>query len=106
MATDFTTNAIKTSGGFVPSVTDTPIDVRSRIATIGDVETIPNPSVGLIFYVIDEDRFYYVQSLKDKVIGGLTLKNALVDGYKEFGGGSTSDLSCEVVEDDLDEVTI
>ena len=105
MATDFTTNVIKTSGAFSPSTTDTPVDVRSRIATIADVETIPNPSVGVIFYVIDEDKFYYVQSLKDKVIAGITIKNALVGTYKEFGGAS-SDFSYEIVEDGLEDVTL
>lgn len=104
MATDFD-KAIITGGAFKPSTIDTPVDVRSRIATIADVETIPNPFVSLIFYVMDEDKFYYVQSLKDKVIAGITIKNALVGTYKEFGG-SSSDLSYEVVEDGLEDVTL
>ena len=60
MATDFKKNAIVSGGGFVPSTSNTPLDIRSRINTISDVSSIPSPYIGMIFYVIDEDKYYKV----------------------------------------------
>ena len=51
MATDFTNNTIIISGGLKPQKADTPLDVRSRIETLEEVEKIPNPNIGMIFYV-------------------------------------------------------
>ena len=86
MSTDFSNNSttITSSGGLKPSVANTPIDVRTRIETIADVASIPLAYVGMIFYVVDEDKFYKVKSLKDKKIGPLVTKNALVDEYVEL----------------------
>lgn len=84
MATDFNKNAIMSKGGFVPSTTDTPIDIRSRINTISDVSSIPSPYIGMIFYVIDEDKYYKVQSLKDDTSGIIVKINASIDQYDEL----------------------
>jgi len=37
MATDFNVNALTSSGGFKPTTKDTPIDIRSRVATETDI---------------------------------------------------------------------
>ena len=58
-------------GSLIPSSKDTPLDARSRIDTIADVETIELPYVGMLFYVKDEHKFYVVNSLKSKVIVSL-----------------------------------
>ena len=79
MATDFEKNKMISSGGFIPNATDTPIDVRTRIETIGDMETIPNPYVGMEVYVKDEQCHYKVLSLKSKTINGVEVSNAVVD---------------------------
>ena len=51
MVTDFNKNSIVTNGGIKPATKNTPADVRTRIETIGDVESIPLPYVGMIFYI-------------------------------------------------------
>ena len=84
MATDFTTNTTSTKGGFKPSSVDTPIDVRTRIETLSDIETIPLPYVGMVFYVRETGKRYEVLSLKDKKSGMSTTKDAMVDEYREM----------------------
>ena len=84
MATDFSTNAVGTSGGIKPTSKNTPGDIRTRIETIDDVKSIPLPFVGMIFYVIDENKFYKVVSLKDKITGPLVTTDALVGDYEEL----------------------
>ena len=84
MATDFSENAIVTSGGIKPGTVNTPGDLRTRIETIKDAKSIPMPFVGMIFYVIDEDKFYKVKSIKDKVMGPIVNKGALIDEYEEL----------------------
>ena len=77
MATDFK-NAIGVSGGVKPTTIDTPLDIRTRIETIADVESIPMPFVGMIFYVADEGEFYKVVSLKGKQITANIFKEDMV----------------------------
>ena len=72
------------SGSLVPSGKNQPLDARTRIATIANVETIEMPFVGMIFYVEDETKFYKVLSLKNKKVGPIELKDALVDTYEEL----------------------
>ena len=84
MATDFDKNAIVLSGGLKPSKKNTPGDIRTRIETIADVEAIPLPFVGMMFYVIDEDKFYVVKSLKSKMVGAIEMTEMIVDHFEEF----------------------
>lgn len=88
-------DAILSSNGFSPTKVDTPLDKRSRIESISEVPNIPNPFVGMIFYVSSEDKYYRVKSLKSKVVGGITVQNAQVNEYVPFetGGSGTSDYS-------------
>lgn len=97
MATNFD-DAILSSNGFSPTKVDTPLDKRSRIENVSEVPNIPNPFVGMIFYVSSEDKYYRVKSLKSKVVGGITVQNAQVNEYVPFetggsGASSYSDLS-------------
>ena len=80
MATDF--NGIVSSGGFKASVKNTPIDVRTRIESLSEISLIPNPFVGMIFYVLEEKRFYVVKSLKAKTLGAMTIVDALIDEFE------------------------
>ena len=94
MATNFD-DAILSSNGFSPTKVDTPIDRRTRIEIISEVPNIPNPFVGMLFYVSSEDKYYRVKSLKSKVIGGITVQNAQVNEYVPFetGGSGTTNYS-------------
>lgn len=84
MATDFTNNTIIISGGLKPQKADTPLDVRSRIETLEEVEKIPNPNIGMIFYVKSNKTYYTVDSLKSKIIGSITIPNSIIDTYHEL----------------------
>lgn len=101
MATSF--DGIVSGGGFKPSTTNTPIDVRTRIESISEVGSIPQPYVGMIFYVIDEDAYYVVQTLKSQSIGPITVENALVDTYRPLlqdveSGKTFSEIAADVAE--------
>lgn len=91
MATDFDKNIIITGGGLKPSTVDTPSDIRTRINTIEDMKNIPLPYVGMMVYVIDEDEFYKVKSLKAKAMGPIEVDNALVDEYEKIHKGMASE---------------
>ena len=97
MATDFNKDSIIMSGGIVPSVVDTPLDVRTRIETLDDIFSIPVPYVGMLVYVKDTGKRYEVLTLKDKKVGFKVTKNAMVDTYREVI------LSGEVPDIDLSE---
>ena len=84
MATDFNKNAINIGGSIKPTKKDTPSDIRVRIETISEVENIPLPYIGMIFYVIDENEFYRVLSLKSKIVAGREQTNMLVDQYEKL----------------------
>lgn len=59
--------------------TNTPLDARTRIATLADTATVANPFVGMRVYVLDEAKSYIVKSLKDKLIGAYTVPDAQID---------------------------
>ena len=84
MATDFNTNATSSTGGFKPASVDTPLDIRTRVETEADILTIPKPYIGMIVYVRDTGKRYEILSLKDGKVGILTVKNGLVDQYREL----------------------
>ena len=50
------------------SAPNIPTDMRTRIETIADVADIPLPFVGMLFYVLDEGKYYIVKTLKSKNI--------------------------------------
>lgn len=79
--------AVLVSGAVLPTTTNTPTRPGELIDTISQMADIPNPRVGMTVYVKDEDKTYYVKSLKEKVIDGVTVANAQVDKY-EFAYGS------------------
>jgi hypothetical protein len=70
------------SGSLIPSSNNSPLDLRTRINTIAEVETIQVPFVGMIFYVVDEDKYYSVKSLKDSQMGNITISDAIIDKYE------------------------
>jgi hypothetical protein len=72
------------SGSLIPSNKNLPIDFRTRIASIEEVATIEVPFVGMIFYVENEQKFYFVKSLKSKVVADIELQDMLVDEYEEL----------------------
>lgn len=100
MATDLN-NSIQSTGGFIPSTKDTPLDIRSRVDTKNDILNILNPYVGLMVYVVDESKRYEIISIKE-VQEGLSTVNK-VDQYREVTSGSGGDIPKEYIRDVVDE---
>lgn len=80
MAMDF--NGIVASNGFKVSIKNTPLDIRTRIDSVAEVENIPSPFIGMIFYVIDEKQFYVVKTLKSKTLGSMEVIDSVIDQYE------------------------
>lgn len=102
MTTDFNYNnkTIDSSGPIKPSGTDQPGDPRTRVDFYSDIESIPNPYVGMIITVkIDETNQnkmtdYKVLSLKPNSLG---IANSVIDRVQKYSdylgvstGGSSS----------------
>lgn len=85
--TDFT-NGIAVGKGLIIGQKNTPTRVGDRIATISEIESIPNPWKGMLVYVEDEGLYYIVTSLKAKKAGPITIADAMVDTYQVFDQGS------------------
>lgn len=95
MATNFDLNSVETSGGVKPKSKNTPGDIRTRINEISDIESIPCPFVGMIFYVVSQEKLYIVKSLKGEQNGPMVIEDALIDRYEELlpnGGSGTVEI--------------
>ena len=78
---------IEIANPLIPGAVDTPLDARSRAATLADVENIALPYVGMTFYVVATQKWYRVKTLKAKTIGAATVANAVIDAYEEVPSG-------------------
>ena len=99
MTTDFNYNnkTIDSSGPIKPSGTDQPGDPRTRVDFYSDIESIPNPYIGMIVTVkMDETNQnkmtdYKVLSLKSNSLG---IANSVIDQVQRYveylGAGSVS----------------
>ena len=103
MTTDFTNNntTISTTGGFKPDIKNTPLDVRTVVKMKADIDSIPNPFVGMhIIVKTDESNNnkmteYVVKSLKANNLGVANSKVDEVVPVKDFieVPSKTSDLT-------------
>ena len=84
MATDFNYNSktINASGPLKPTGKDMPVDARTRVETYADIQSIPNPYVGMVITVLQDEnngnvmKDYKVKSLKANTLG---IANSVVD---------------------------
>ena len=102
MATDFDKNALVIGGGIKPSTKNTPGDIRTRVNAIADIESIPLPFVGMIFYVEENQTFYVVKSLEGKKVGVINIPDSIIGEYVPLHQGYAS---IEFVEEMLGEVS-
>ena len=97
MTTDFSygNKTIDSSGPIKPSGKNQPLDPRTEVKIYADIETIPNPYVGMIITVLEDETNqnkmtdYKVLSLKANALG---IANSVVDRvqrYVEYLGVST-----------------
>ena len=102
MATDFNYNnkTIVASGPFKPSGKNMPVDARTIINVFADMESIPNPFVGMVVTVLkdetnnDKMTDYKVKTLKANAVG---VANSVIDEVVRYvdylgvsSGGSAS----------------
>lgn len=103
MATDFTNNntTIDASGGFKPKTRNTPLDVRTRVNSKADIDSIPNPFVGMKIIVLQDETNdnqmteYVVVSLKANSLGIADSKINEVVLAKDFLGVSGNGMTDE-----------
>ena len=74
--------AIKTVGNLIPSTITTPLDARVRINSLLEIEQIENPYVGMAFFVIENQTYYIVKSLKSKELSGTTVEEYVINEYE------------------------
>lgn len=106
MATDFTNNntTIGTSGGVKPNTKNTPLDIRTRVNSKADIESIPNPFVGMKILVLQDETNdnqmteYVVISLKANNLGIADSKVNEVVLVKDFLGVSGNGMTDEQVQ--------
>ena len=102
MATDFSYNekTINSGGPIKPSGINQPLDPRTEVKLYADIETIPNPYVGMVITVLQDETNsnkmtdYKVISLKADDLG---VANSVVDRVQRYvdylgaSGGSSGD---------------
>ena len=105
MTTDFSygDKTINSLGPIKPSGTNQPLDPRTEVKLYADIETIPNPYVGMIVTVLEDETNqnkmtdYKVISLKPNALG---IANSVIDQVQRYvdylgatssGGGLTSE---------------
>ena len=106
MATDFTNNntTIGASGALQPKTKNTPLDIRTRVNLKADIESIPNPFVGMKIIVLQDETNdnqmteYVVTSLKANALGVADMKVNEVVLAKDFLGISGNGMSDEQVQ--------
>lgn len=82
---------IQVASSLIPGVTNTPLDARTVIDSLGSVESISMPYIGGIFYCIDTGLHYKITKLKAGKVGNLTVDNLLVDEYELLVSSQASD---------------
>ena len=89
---------IQVGGALLPGSVDTPLDSRSRIAALENIPDIPNPFIGMTFYVTATGKQYIVKSLKSKQIGAANVANAAVAEYEELQSGGFGENNVALTE--------
>ncbi|MDD3155192.1 MAG: hypothetical protein PHS41_10020 [Victivallaceae bacterium] len=71
--------SIEVASSLIPGTTNTPLDSRSRAATVAAFGDIANPSLGSLVYCEADGHIYKIKSLKAKLIGSITVANSEID---------------------------
>lgn len=98
MATDFSygKKQILSSGPFKPSGKNMPVDARTRVEVYADIESIPNPFIGMRITVLADETNsnkmtdYIVKSLKANASGIADMAINEVVRYVDYLGVSAS----------------
>ena len=95
--------SIATSGSFLPTPVNTPMDARTVLNYKSEIPNIIRPYIGMIFYIKEEDIFYVVTSLKSANVNGILASNMAVNEYRplvsaNINFASTSDIQTMLIE--------
>ena len=73
---------VTSSGGFKPSTTDTPLDVRTRVKTYAEIKNIQNPYINMEITVLS-DETNHNEKTKYEVVSLLAneqgIENSIID---------------------------
>ena len=93
------------SGPIIPSTINTPTDLRIRVQAIDDIYNIELPYIGMIVYVMDEDKYYKIKTLKAKEVADfLIIENSLVDTFEELLIDSSKDAEIIALQQEIAEL--
>jgi len=87
-----------TAGALIPGTADTPLDDRTRVASLTDVADIEMPFVGMEFYCVETQKKYRVLSLRNKTVNGVVVAAMAIDEYVELADRPTV-ASCATLAD-------
>lgn len=94
--------AITVTTSIIPTQAQVPLDVRTVIESLQDIDSISNPYKGLIFYSKSQDAFYKVAQTQQKKIGFSTIH--VVKFYQKMPDNSIFTL-VESLQKSLQDVT-
>jgi hypothetical protein len=76
----------------IPEQTNVPLDARTVCDSVADFPNIELPYIGMIVFTKSDGKYWKVTELKEKQIGFISVENAQIAKYEEFGtsgGGGT-----------------
>ncbi len=97
MATDFSNKTSMSSPLTVGSKkeNDMPLDVRTRLETMDEINKVEFPYIGMLFYVKETGKYYSVKSLKsEELVPGVAatkIDNYRIGEYEEFEADSSTE---------------
>ena len=76
----------------IPEQTNVPLDARTVCDSVEDFPNIELPYLGMIVFTKSDGKYWKITELKEKQIGFISVANAQIAAYEEFGvagGGGT-----------------
>lgn len=90
---------IHISGSFQPTTINTPLDGRTVVDTVEDIQNIKLPYVGMLIYVKSTKDLFVVDSLKSGTLDGRDVPEYMVDTYSPISNDDSGS-SIEQVQAD------
>lgn len=73
----------------IPEQTNVPLDARTVCDSVADFPNIELPYLGMIVFTKSDGKYWKITELKEKQIGFISVANAQIAAYEEFGGNGT-----------------
>ena len=84
----------------IPEQTNVPLDARTVCDSVADFPNIELPYLGMIIFTKSDGKYWKITELKEKQIGFISVADAQIAKYEEFGGsGGDGDF---VTQDEFD----